>query len=328
MVPAHLIKSLETDAEDAIRLALRNGAPGQPKPTDEPSFVASVVLGAVPDIAARWSKHLKPAGIGLDVTGLLCHGTPKVDFSAAGRPWSQPTVCRELGDLLVVHDHLSPGKSSRTAVLVQAKKSSSGVVRRPDQHQLHLYVSWPVFQSTFSTFPAGQRDFSNATSCGQMVDCGRYGIIHTRSPGGADWFVVPPAAPPLNVQAGITLGSYMTRMLDATAIGFGRRATQGGSDDWSKTVDDLLRITHPMSFTHTFGPLRGPGLGRSQVISGLRGLTATAFLISEFGLLEDGIEILNISGNIGGSGDEEMSGDGRFGIIHARTYSSDDARRE
>lgn len=49
-------------------------------PRSEVGFVAAVTLGGVTDIAQAWKLLCKKHGIGLDLTGVFCHGAPVVSF--------------------------------------------------------------------------------------------------------------------------------------------------------------------------------------------------------------------------------------------------------
>jgi hypothetical protein len=44
----------------------------------EPAYVASFVLYGVPKLADAWREPLNIAGLGLRITGVFCHQSPKV----------------------------------------------------------------------------------------------------------------------------------------------------------------------------------------------------------------------------------------------------------
>ena len=266
MIPAHLTSALAMAADRAINSALRSGATavGQKMPTGEVGFVAAFVLGAVPMIASAWKPILKPAGYSLSLMGVFTHQTPRASFvDSVG----VPCQC-ELADLLVVVDDLTSGaQGQRWATLIQAKmaKPSGGqsLTTQRDLTQLDLLLNWPNF-SLPSGFAPGLRDFGTCTHPGITRDCGRYGLID-QQPNPA-WHQQAPA--PVMPAAGDQLGTFLAKMMEQGQTGYGREAT-GLVDDWSRTVDELMRVSAGLGFTYAAG------------LKGLhpRGNTAVAFFV-------------------------------------------------
>lgn len=94
----------------------------------EPDFVASLVVDGLPFLAWWWQGILGPIGWSLNVLGVFCHNSPKVEFNQQGSGSSKSKV--ELGDLLIAHVHKDTrGNVSRYALLLQACKWRSK--RRP-----------------------------------------------------------------------------------------------------------------------------------------------------------------------------------------------------
>lgn len=248
MVPASLTPRLASSADAAINAVLRTGAPGQATPTGEVGFVAAIVLGAVKDIARAWRPILNPHGYSVQLTGVFCHQTPRASFTDAS---GNARVC-ELADLLVVADDLTTGSPTRRyAALVQAKMANVGggktLTSGGDLIQLSLMSVWPVFTLPAS-FGSAPRDFATCSFPGAKVDCGRYGLIEPQpSP---RWEQHAPAN--TMPQRGHQLGTFLANMIETGQVGFGREAT-GTSDDWSRTVDDLMRVTASMAFTYAAG---------------------------------------------------------------------------
>lgn len=267
MVPSMLIASLATAANIAVDNALLHGARGQKRPTGEVGFVAAVVLGAIPDIAAAWRPILHPHGYSARFTGVFCHQAPMVRFTdTSGRA----RRC-ELSDLLVVVDDLTghaPGR--RWAVLVQAKiakigggKSLSGT---QDLAQLDLMTHFPPFALP-ATYAPGNRDFSNCLHAGATIDCGRYGLISTQPV--TQW---NQQAPALSMPAGgDQLGSFIAGMVETGQTHFGREAT-GMADDWSRTVEELITVSSAQAFNYA------AGFSGSQP----RNVTAIAFVVDPY----------------------------------------------
>ena len=89
-----------------------------------------------------WKDILAQAGIQLRVTGVYCHQTPKAHFTFKGGK-----AAPELGDLLIVHEHLHPTSPRRRTLLVQAKMATGGKpTGAPNMPQEHLYEYWPKFR--------------------------------------------------------------------------------------------------------------------------------------------------------------------------------------
>jgi hypothetical protein len=249
MLPNFLIPNLESAADAAINNVLRTGAVAvnQRVPTGEVGFVAAFVLGAVPDIAKAWRQIIRPHGYSIQMTGVFCHQTPMATFTDTS---GIARTC-ELADLLVVVDDLTSGAATtRWAVLVQAKMVKAGggqtLTQQGDLTQLDLLSNWPTFTLP-SGFAPGSRDFSTCRHAGSPIECGRYGLIdgqpnplwHQRAPASS-----MPAG-------GDQLGTFIARMLEGRH-GYGREAT-GTADDWSRTVDELLKVTAGLAFTYATG---------------------------------------------------------------------------
>lgn len=266
MIPAYLTPALATAADHAINSALRTGAINvrQKTPEGEVGFVAAFLLGAVPMIASAWKPILSPVGYSVRIMGVFTHQTPRASFVDSG---GHPRQC-ELADLLVVAEDLTAGApGQRWASLIQVKmaKPTGGqsLTAQGDLTQLDLLLNWPHF-SLPAGFAPGLRDFRNCTHLGVTQDCGRYGLID-QQPNPA-WHQQVPAAvmPP----GGVQFGTFLANMIEHGQTGYGREAT-GLHDDWSRTVDELMKVTAGLAFTYAAG-LKGPHP---------RGNTAVAFFV-------------------------------------------------
>jgi hypothetical protein len=109
---------------------------------DEPRHVCIMTqIGSFMAVPC-WKDILAQSGIHLRVTGVYCHQTPKAHFTFQGG-----RAAPELGDLLVVHEHLSPTSPRRRALLIQSKMASDGrTTGAPNSEQEHLYRHWPDFR--------------------------------------------------------------------------------------------------------------------------------------------------------------------------------------
>jgi hypothetical protein len=248
MVPNHLIASLATAADTAINNVLLEGAPGQSIPTGEVGFVAAVVIGGVYKIANAWSPLLRPHGLSIKMSGVFCHQTPRATFTDN----HGNNVSCELADLLVVVEDSTGGRPGRRwAALIQAKMAAPGggqtLTRLGDLRQLDLMSRWPPFTLP-RNFAPGARDFATCRYHGQLLDCGRYGLIDGQPR--PDWHQQAPA--PAMPAGGDRLGTFLAQMVETGQVGYGREAT-GLGDDWSRTVDELMTQTYSQFFNYAAG---------------------------------------------------------------------------
>jgi len=316
------IKALGRAANIAIRRSLADGAPNfTNRPTTEVGFINAVVTGAIPSIGAQWRQILAPLHIRLSMTGVFCHSSPMVNFLD-----SKCTRHRcELADLLIVHDHLPSGSlagSSRSAVLIQAKTTPTGMVRSPDAAQFELYANWPTFQISHSQFDTRSRNFSALNTPGAASDCGQYGIIKTKPSTSPLWRITQPIKP-LQSTNGVELGTFMSEMLDAASSSRGRPAVVNGKDDWSFTIDELLRITAQRMFAHR--ATLGPSVRKRA------GATIVSFTPHANFITPGDLPWLDLTAVINGAGDGEppsvdrpIDDDGIGSTIYIRTISTRD----
>jgi hypothetical protein len=245
-----LLRPLASSANHIIAAVLQTGCTVGPvripAPQGETDAVAAVLLGALPRIALTWSSHLAASRFAATFTGVFCHAAPQVAFTDT-KGVTRPC---ELADLLVVVDDYGsirkPLWRDRRANLVQAKLAygpiaiGSGLPWR----QLDLYTHWHPFRFTSPQYVQRQLDIGQAGTPPHPDDSGRYGGIHCST--GSWTQVVPHHA--MTTTAGIPLGSFIAGMALGTPTS-GRKADAGGADDWSTTIDELLRVTagHTMS---------------------------------------------------------------------------------
>lgn len=253
LIPHSLIPQLAAAADAALLSVLQKGAIayGQTRPTGEVGFVAAAVLAGLPAIACAWAPILRPAGYQLWINGVFCHQTPQATFTDS-KGVTKPC---ELADLLVVVDDLTIGKARRRwATLIQAKMADASggktINKTNDLRQLDLFLHWPEFTLSPGYCPR-TRDFSTCQHNGNLLDCGRYGLIDKQP--APDWHQQAPAKK--MPSGGHRLGSFLAHMVESGQVGFGREAT-GTGDDWSRTVEELLQVTYANVFNYVtgFGP--------------------------------------------------------------------------
>jgi hypothetical protein len=244
-----LKSNLVTAAGSTVTTALQSGnPPTYLAPSDEPSAVATVTWVAMPDVVALWRPVLRPLGFHISLHGVFCHGSPQVSYVDR----SGATQQCELADLLIVVDETASGAvRDRRAVFVQAKRfSSSGAISitATTRDQLELYEYWHSFSFVSGPYSPASRDFNGSGQPGSSGESGRYGGIDL-PPTTPLWeHIVPSSSPPMRRGGGIEITEFVAGMVVGDA-GIGRHAHASGSDDWSKTVDEILSITAGLSTT-------------------------------------------------------------------------------
>ena len=267
LFPPCIVDVMSTAADKAIGPVLAHGSSGMKSPPrTEVGFVAAVTLGGIRDIASAWQQILAGIGCSLSVTGVFCHSSPQVRFRRAGMG---VTTC-ELADLLVVIDWEPRWAYGRVACLIQAKMAAKA--KRVDLHsqssirQLRLYQAWPLFSFVESVY--GNDSFDLAVQNSDEV--GTFGVIdrHFRNTAinPPIWTQHAPSPTPKNITTEPTLGAFLATMAGGLRLGFGRGAIEGGTDDWSKLVELLLRVTYAKTFRHqtTLGS-RNPARGNNAI---------------------------------------------------------------
>lgn len=227
-------RQLSNLSSTAILTVLTKGGTKTSVPTGEVSAVKSVVLDGFDMIAMSWMPILRSLGYQLNLSAVFTHGRPHV-VSSAG-------TC-ELADLLiVVDDVVASTVRDRRAVLVQAKVLKQGQIklRGREKVQFDLMSVWPSFKFKDATYDTRSRDFHDPNAPGAPDNAGEYGGIEL---GGLqrEWTQYL-----MGSQYGFTaahpLGDYLVQMLEGRNY-YGREAIPHGSDDWSFTVDELMRVT-------------------------------------------------------------------------------------
>jgi hypothetical protein len=156
----------------------------------------------------------------------------------------------------------------RRATLVQAKtlKGPSIKLSKMEKVQFDLLSGWPIFKFKDAAYDARPRNFRDPKAPGDAHFSGEYGAIDLR-PSPRTWTQ-------LLTQGGYTfggdhpLGDYLLQMT-CGQFAFGREAVKGGADDWSFTVDELLKVTAAFGMTkgspiprgnsHTLAMMTGVG---------------------------------------------------------------------
>ena len=115
----------------------------------EPDYIASLSLNFTKDLFGILKMTFPTHDF--SISGVYCHQKPIVDFSASKNS--------ELGDLLFVYIDKSKGIKRLNSLLLQAKISSSPVLKLPpkDKHQLELYNYWPEFKYLKAGILNGQK---------------------------------------------------------------------------------------------------------------------------------------------------------------------------
>lgn len=262
MLPQQLAPNLYKAAAPVIATVLTCGGTRTGKPSGEVSAVRTMTLDGFDQITAAWSPILRAHGYRIDLRAVFCHSRPHVTFAPVPHPnypgGTTPRRC-ELADLLIVIDHLDLSKKidDRRAVLVQAKMLKGGAVKPSGQEWVqHELLAWlPSFTFVDYAYDPRSRNLNGMPQVGVPAYTAEYGGIdlgksppewrHERTWTTAPWFSSP--AP---------LACYLAGMVTG-APAYSRKAVRGGLDDWSFTVDELLRVTAARPITRKFGVARG-----------------------------------------------------------------------
>lgn len=262
MLPGAIARQLTSDADAAIQKVLAHGGARTKAPYDEVSAVRTMTLDGFDEIAAAWSPTLKYIGCRIELRAVFCHSKPHVTFTAIPHPLypggRTPRAC-ELADLLIVVDHVDPSKNidDRRAVLVQAKILRRGKIvpsgREWVQHEL---LGWlPDFNFIDLRYDQRIRRLNGTPLMGTPHLTAEYGGIDlTTSPPIWDHWLTATTTPWFS--AALSLASYLAGMVTGDTS-CSRKAVRGGLDDWSFTVDELLRVTSAIPITRKSGVLRG-----------------------------------------------------------------------
>ena len=262
MLPTAIDTLLSTAADAAIQNVLAHGGARTPAPSGEVSAVRTMTLDGFDDIAAAWSPILWSVGCRIDLRAVFCHSRPHVTFPQIPHPQypGGPLARRcELADLLIVIDHVDPFQEidERRAVLVQAKMLKGGKIAPSGKEWIqHELLGWlPAFTFVDTGYDPRSRDLKGTPLVGASHFTAEYGGIDLKSspPVWQHW--LPDTATPW-FQLDLPLADYLAGMATGDTH-CSREAVRGGADDWSFTVDELLRVTAARPITKKSGVLRG-----------------------------------------------------------------------
>lgn len=156
-------------------------------------------------------------------------------------------------------DHVDQFKKidEQRAVLVQAKMLNGGVVKPSGKEWVqHELLAWlPVFTFIDASYDLRSRNFLGMPLVGSPMCTAEYGGIDLKS-SSPEWRheLTQKAAPWFN--SPVSIGNYIAGMVTGN-IACSREAVRGGLDDWSFTVDELLRVTAACPITKSSGVARG-----------------------------------------------------------------------
>jgi len=262
MLPSHLEPNLAKSADAAIIKVLTHGGGRTSKPSGEVSAVRTLTLDGFDEIAASWSPILNAYGLRISLRAVFCHSRPHVTFPQVPHPnyRNPPTVRRcELADLLIVMDHIDPSKNidDRRAVLVQAKILKGGSLALSGSEWIqHELLGWlPPFNFIDPSYDPRSRNLTSMPPIGSPGYTAEYGGIDLNaSPPAWHQCLTATTAPWFTSAA--PLASYLAGMATGNPS-YSRDAVRAGPDDWSFTVDELLRVTAVLPITKKCGVLRG-----------------------------------------------------------------------
>lgn len=262
MLPPSLTHMLNSAADAVIAKVLAQGGTLTGKPSGEVSAVRTMTLDGFDEVAAAWSPILLANGYRIELHAVFCHSRPHVTFKPVPHPnymgGTAPRRC-ELADLLIVIDHVDRSRQvdDRRAVLVQAKMLKGGSVMPSGSEWVqHELLAWlPPFTFLDSGYDPRARDLSGVPLVGLPAHTAEYGGIDLKSAPpewrqvlthkNAPWFKGP-----------VSLACFLAEMATGN-LDYSRTAVRGGADDWSFTVDELLRVTAARPVTKQSRVVRG-----------------------------------------------------------------------
>jgi hypothetical protein len=261
-LPSTLAQQLSLAAGPVITNVLAQGGVHTSKPSGEVGAVRTMTLDGFDGIAAAWAPIIRSHGYRIDLRAVFCHSSPQVTFKPLPHPnytsGKNPRQC-ELADLLIVIDHVDRFKhiDERRAALIQAKILKGGAVKPTGQEWVqHELLAWlPSFKFVDHAYDPRIRDLIQTPSVGLVAQTAEYGGLdlssstpiwsHELTQTSAPWF-----------HSRIALNNYLACMATGDPS-CGRKAVIGGADDWSFTVDELLRVTAARSITSGCSVARG-----------------------------------------------------------------------
>jgi hypothetical protein len=250
MLPTVIASQLGTAAQAEVESVLVNGGPRTSKPTGEVSAVRTMTLDGFDAIVNVWTPILRSHRYRIGLEAVFCHSRPQVSFKRIPSPHAPPPSAGgrgrcELADLLVVIDHTDPSTRAkdRRAVLIQAKMLHAGTIKPSGKEWIqHELLAWrPGFDFIDPGYTKKTRDLDATPAVGGPVNTAEYGGIDLNAmPAVWNQWLTSQTKPCFTNQA--AFGPFLARM----AVGmpnYGREAIDGGTDDWSFTVDELLKVT-------------------------------------------------------------------------------------
>lgn len=211
-------------ADATIRRTLEGDA-GAPAALNHYEAVGSTVSTALPATADAWQAPLRPLGLKVNVIGSFSFGAPKVEVVESG-----VAHCVDLGAVLIIVDDQSGSTPDRRALLLGS--GLQGETAQPAQRR--LYAEWPAFRFTGAAYGDEWRDFRSP----EAAPAGYFARVELGQ--GAPAWTLSPCAGSGKRRARVSLGGAIVAMFAGAG---GRKATPGGSDAWSRTVDELLNRT-------------------------------------------------------------------------------------
>lgn len=262
-------EELRWQAEAAVCMGWRRSQSATATP-DEVDHTYRLMRWSTRYLAKLWQPVFARRGIALRITGVFCHKTPLATFNDVN---GKKNTC-ELGDLLVVHDHLGR-QPRRRATILQAKRTNLGRATATDPVQNDLYRRLPPFSLSRTGYRStrlkkGIRDLGAASDFTRfaLVADDAYAchwLLHPYHASGGllllprdlselrpAWSVAHPMQNPVTTVGAEMLGSFLSSMIFETYPARGQdvspvlnlaAATLGSGQDLDITVQELLDLT-------------------------------------------------------------------------------------
>lgn len=223
-----MVWDLAAIADREIHATL-SGQRSTPAAQNRVEAVGMTVSSALPAAAEAWRPLMSRLGVRARLVGAFSFGAPLVEIiDAAGARRHVP-----LADLMIVVDDFRSAHASRMALLIRTRLATDETKDEANETQ-GLDPARPALRMRGRGYGKAPRDLRNPAAARSAEDSGRRLATIGLRP--AAWACTKQGA----TDGDLTLG----RVIAAMAAGReGRPATRGGRDDWSLTIDELLKRT-------------------------------------------------------------------------------------
>lgn len=242
---ANKLKARITESITRSCLEAKNNCRALNHDVQEPDLIAYLVKNLPHDLYMALDEYFEDDIF--SVSGVFCHQKPIVDIKEKKKP--------ELGDLLlVVVDENEYGDTTYNSLLLQAKivDADKYKVCNDEQHQLKLYMDWPLF----TYYRAGILNGEERNIMPKVSNAGAQYLLMRKPFNNGKFFG---CSVPSNVLAfGDELSTAIVDLMKfTTGRSFEDYAKTPSKDDWTNMIWDLINISKVSYFNRRNSGLEG-----------------------------------------------------------------------